>query len=80
MRFFQLLLKVANHAALLAPTVKQTLDQQEKVGSSGQTKKGGLKLIYKIIFFELIVVILNTNIALQLTLIHRVSLILFSSD
>jgi len=30
MRFFQLLLKVANHAALLAPTVKQTLDQQEK--------------------------------------------------
>jgi len=31
MRFFQLLLKVANHAALLAPTVKQTLDQQEKV-------------------------------------------------
>ena len=31
MRFFQLLLKVANHAALLAPTVKQTEDQQEKV-------------------------------------------------
>ncbi|KAJ7388197.1 hypothetical protein OS493_039292, partial [Desmophyllum pertusum] len=30
MRFFQLLLKVANHAALLAPTVKQTEDQQEK--------------------------------------------------
>lgn len=30
MRFFQLLLKVANHAALLAPTIKQTLDQQEK--------------------------------------------------
>ena len=31
MRFFQLLLKVANHAALLAPTVKQSADQQEKV-------------------------------------------------
>ena len=31
MRFFQLLLKVANHAALLAPTVKQSEDQQEKV-------------------------------------------------
>nr|XP_058956968.1 DNA excision repair protein ERCC-6-like 2 isoform X2 [Pocillopora verrucosa] len=30
MRFFQLLLKVANHAALLAPTVRQSLDQQEK--------------------------------------------------
>ncbi|KAL9951050.1 hypothetical protein ACROYT_G043643 [Oculina patagonica] len=30
MRFFQLLLKVANHAALLAPTVKQSKDQQEK--------------------------------------------------
>ncbi|XP_044166630.1 DNA excision repair protein ERCC-6-like 2 isoform X4 [Acropora millepora] len=30
MRYFQLLLKVGNHAALLAPTVKQTLDQRER--------------------------------------------------
>ncbi|XP_022803262.1 DNA excision repair protein ERCC-6-like 2 isoform X2 [Stylophora pistillata] len=30
MRFFQLLLKVANHAALLAPTVRQSLNQQKK--------------------------------------------------
>ena len=40
MRFFQLLLKVANHAALLAPTVRQTLDQQEKVGRRRQTLSG----------------------------------------
>ena len=38
MRFFQLLLKVANHAALLAPTVRQTLDQQEKVGAPAVKK------------------------------------------
>ena len=40
MRFFQLLLKVANHAALLAPTVRQTLDQQEKVGRRRRTLSG----------------------------------------
>ena len=40
MRFFQLLLKVANHAALLAPTVRQTLDQQEKVGRHRRTLSG----------------------------------------
>ena len=44
MRFFQLLLKVANHAALLAPTIKQTLDQQEKVGGSVQLNEIGVNL------------------------------------
>ena len=45
MRFFQLLLKVANHAALLAPTVRQTLDQQEKVGRRRRTLSGKKKMM-----------------------------------
>ena len=45
MRFFQLLLKVANHAALLAPTVRQTLDQQEKVRRRRRTLSGKKKMM-----------------------------------
>lgn len=39
MRYFQLLLKVGNHAALLAPMVKQTLDQRERVGVKCHTNE-----------------------------------------
>ena len=39
MRYFQLLLKVGNHAALLAPAVKQTLDQRERVGVKCHTNE-----------------------------------------
>ena len=33
LRYLQLLLKVANHVALLMPEVKQTEDQQRRVGA-----------------------------------------------